>query len=475
MNCMKYILLKPALCAVDMSDGSERAEYVPQKYVFEVLERPSRSINLMYEYHPNDKNWPEMGVLKNKRYERKGRTNGYFPYMGNDQKNTNCEPFYSIRDIRKYGQDVQLTMTFDLDIKDNALIQIAKDLRPFGELILRINHESNGFWFTFNKENSYKEVNDFFVRFHNILKQYAPNVKTNACFNGVSKGPNEIKNHMGEDELAPAFRIADILSFDFYHTLHWGWPDPAYNPIRYGLKGKIKKMERSYLKSNEEWWEVLYDFHNLMLKINNGREKDIYLGEANTDAELVGLEEQAQWIRKFYGEIKERKHAWLKGATYYQFRDRGGLGLEYEDDDDPKKGLQNPSLKAYREVIKDPYFSPQFEILEEKVTEPTLEWKSSTNAKGIYLEEKISPSIKKCFIEFGSNINLILKANETWFHKPEEANRLDISKALNKEDKLKISFFAPPPTGENTPAPNNPDYLDNYKFELSKPPKIDIR
>ena len=53
------VILKPAQCAVDLGDGSERADYVNQDYVLGKMARPHRSINLMYCYYPYDKGWPQ--------------------------------------------------------------------------------------------------------------------------------------------------------------------------------------------------------------------------------------------------------------------------------------------------------------------------------------------------------------------------------------------------------------------------------
>lgn len=94
-----------------------------------------------------------MGELINKHYKRNRCTNGCFLYMALDKGHTNCEPLNQMRAIRKFGQDVQLTITTDLNISNEKLIRIAKDLSAFGCLEFRINYECNGGRFTFNKEN----------------------------------------------------------------------------------------------------------------------------------------------------------------------------------------------------------------------------------------------------------------------------------------------------------------------------------
>jgi len=132
-----------ARCALDLGDGSERGEYVDQDYILQVLGRPHRGINLMYCYYPLDKGWPvraselaqngKVGFAWDYAYD------DYFPYQGGLEGNTNGEPFRSMRDVRRHGQDVILTLTVDCAVSDEQLIRIAEDLRPFGRLMLRIN------------------------------------------------------------------------------------------------------------------------------------------------------------------------------------------------------------------------------------------------------------------------------------------------------------------------------------------------
>ena len=52
------IHMGPARCAADLTDGSERGEYVPQDYILHTLRRPMRSVNLMYCYYPLDETFP---------------------------------------------------------------------------------------------------------------------------------------------------------------------------------------------------------------------------------------------------------------------------------------------------------------------------------------------------------------------------------------------------------------------------------
>ena len=45
---MQKLHLGAAQCALDLGDGSERAEYVNQDYILHKLGRPHRAIGIMY-------------------------------------------------------------------------------------------------------------------------------------------------------------------------------------------------------------------------------------------------------------------------------------------------------------------------------------------------------------------------------------------------------------------------------------------
>lgn len=143
----------------------------------------------------------------------------YFTYKGGLEGNTEGEPFTFMRDVRRHGQDVTLTLTVDPHVSDEQLIAIANDLRPFGRLLLRINHEATGNWFSFNKRCTYQEVADFYCRFNKILKEYAPNVSTILCIGGIEDlNKKEIEK---EAEFSQAVKETDIWSVDKYMALHW--------------------------------------------------------------------------------------------------------------------------------------------------------------------------------------------------------------------------------------------------------------
>ena len=176
---MKKLHMGPAQCALDLGDGSERAEYVNQDYILHKLGRPHRAVNIMYTYYPHEPQWP---ARISKVCESTNKSNAwgypyddYFPYGADGQ------PFEQMKDIRRHGQDALLTLTVDCALTDEELRQVARELKPFGRMILRINHECCGSWFTHNKRFTYAQIGAFFVRFRTILKEEAPDIRVIFC------------------------------------------------------------------------------------------------------------------------------------------------------------------------------------------------------------------------------------------------------------------------------------------------------
>ena len=117
VNKISKVMLRPAKCGLDLGDGSERAEYVDQDYILQTLGRPHRNINIMYTYYPKDKEWPQRISEACKDMEIHFQWDypydDYFPYEGGIGEDTSGQPFEQIRDIRRHGQDVTLTLTID--------------------------------------------------------------------------------------------------------------------------------------------------------------------------------------------------------------------------------------------------------------------------------------------------------------------------------------------------------------------------
>ena len=144
---MKYpvsrIHMGAARCAADLTDGSERGEYVSQDYILHTLGRPMRSVNLMYCYYPLDETFPVRArdAFRDRKvtFQWDYPYDDYFPYTGGLNGDRNSEVFRRMQDIRRHGQDVTLTLTCDPNVSDEHLIAVAEDLKPYGRVLLRLN------------------------------------------------------------------------------------------------------------------------------------------------------------------------------------------------------------------------------------------------------------------------------------------------------------------------------------------------
>lgn len=457
-----------AKCAVDLGDGSERGEYVNQDYILRVLGRPHRSISLMYCYYPTDEGWPgrasvvhanpDVSFAWDYPYE------DYFPYLGGPNGNTEGEPFNFMRDIRSHGQDVTLTMVIDPKVTDEHLIAIAKDLKPFGRLLLRINHECTGDWFCYTKRNTYQEIADFYCRAHRIIKEYAPNIQTILCTGGVEADGRIEK----EDEFADAVRITDMWSIDRYFALHWGWPyDVAERGGTSHHRLDIKDVYEYTKKSYERFSELC-----------GGAKKPMMMSEMNADGDVTGPYEQCDMVKEFCDLIKKDNATWFTNFSMYQFRDKGRLGLEIEDPNNPEVGIPQPLLETYKEIIHDEYFQPEMTIGEEVKLPLTLRWGGAEDAEGIAIPLHFEGNPHFCEAIFEDDSNLMMEINGTWFYKSPKAKTIDFmsaffNKPLTGPCDLTLKIFAPPASGENDISTE--DGLYNSYTTLEKLPQIRLR
>lgn len=471
-----HIHMGPAECAVDLGDGSERGEYVSQDYILGKLGRPHRNINLMFCYYPLDKGWP---LRASKIYKNSTNTfawdypyDDYFPYEGGlggkDSRLPDTEPFCSMRDVRSHGQDITLTLTIDCAVSDEHLIAIARELKPFGRMQLRINHEATGNWFAFNKRYTYQEVADFFVRFHEIIKKEAPQIQTVLCIGG---GPENGKQEMAyEKEFQKAVQVCDIWSGDNYLALNWGWPYTVAEPN--GKTHQRSLIEKVYQDNQFSFERFKY--------LNHGLEKPLVLSELNADGDVTGPFDQAGMIDTFYHRIKEDHATWLTGITFYQFRDRGRLGLETEDPNNSSLGVEQPVLKTYASIIKEPYFMPEM-VLGSAIDLPArLRWGGSEDAEGLAIPLFFEKNPVFCEVLFDEpQINVMMELNGQWFCKKPGVAVIDLmtafySKPLDGSSELVFKMFTPPGSGENDPSQGE-DWTINHYTILQKLPRFRIR
>ena len=513
----REIHLTPACCALDLGDGSERGEYVNQDYILNKLGRPHRGISLMYTYYPKDKEWPARSSEAHPEMEVKGQWeypyDDYFTYGGGIGGSRDADVFEQMRDVRRHGQDVILTLTIDCSLADEHLIQIAKDLRSFGRMRLRINHECAGDWFTHNKRFSRKEIADFFVRFHRIIKEYAPNVSTVFC-SGMVGDDGKMEY---EEDFLEAFKTADVWSADQYLALHYGWPFDICE------KEDFEKSFAFY--TVEQYIEKAEATTSRLAKLNGGVAKPFTASEFNTDGDVTGPRTQGAGLLDFAKYLKENKPSWYNSMSMYQFRDRGRLGLEIEDPNNPLVGIEQPLLEDYKKVLQDEYFQPGIEeirsidlkeslvdnFLEEqcadgenkessdkeikiKITETSngrekildspikLRWGGAEDSDGVELKVKLEKEPVFFEMKLPKEMNLMVSVYGRWFYKSSGVEIIDVMPAFFGKDAkpavpgedISILLFAPPADGEN-PDTGADDWAENYYTELSELPKLRIR
>ncbi len=466
MDKIYSVHMGKAKCAVDLGDGSERGGYVNQDYILRKLGRPHRGINLMYCYYPLDKGWPERASVA---FPPSDSTNAwgypyddYFPYLGGLNGDKNAEVFEQMRDIRRHGQDVIFTLTVDPHVSDEHLIAIAEDLRPFGRVLMRINHEATGSWFSFNKRCTYKEVADFFTRFAKIIHEHAPNVKTILCAGCVERH-TEGKLEM-EDLFLEAAKETDIWSLDKYFTLHYGYPNDI-----------CEKGCHSYTyNGNAPVWDSARATVERYREIT-GQDKPLVMSELNTDGDVTGPYDQAKMVGAFCQRLADEKADWLSAFTFYQFRDQGRLGLEWEDPNNPEVGVELPMLKEYKKIINNDWFKPEITVGGEIALPAKLRWGGAEDAEGIAMPIRLEKDPVFCELFFEGDDNLMIEFNGQWFYKSPKTKFVDLMPAffenrLTEPRELTLKIFAPPASGENDVSGS----VDNYSV-ITELPKVRIR
>lgn len=468
---IRKIHMGQAKCAVDLGDGSERGEYVNQDYILNKMGRPHRSISLMYCYYPFDKEWPGRisEVMKDAQvsFQWDYPYDDYFTYKGGIGGDLSDEPFKYMRDVRRHGQDVTLTLTIDPKCTDEQLIAIAKDLSTFGRMILRINHEATGDWFSFTKRASYKEIAEFFVHFTDIIHEYAPNVKTLMCIGGIE---DLSKTEMDkEEEFKCVVPSADMWSVDKYMALHWGWPYDVAE--RGGNSHSRSKVSETYEKTKRSYERFKF--------LNGGVGKPMSMAEFNSDGDVTGPYEQADMVKEFCDILVNEKAEWFTSFTMYQFRDRGRLGLEIEDPNNPDVGIEQPLLKTYKEIIHSDWFMPEMKTGEDVQLPIKLRWGGAEDAEGIEILVHFDGNPHFCEAVFEDDGNYMMEINGKWFYKSPKAKTIDLmgaffEKPIDGPCDMTLKLFAPPASGENDPS-QGADWAENYYTVIEKLPKIRVR
>jgi len=471
---MNKVLLTPASCALDLGDGSERAFYVNQDYILQKLKKIHRGISLMYTYYPNDKEWPTRACEIKRKDPSKSAWDSpyenYFPYRGGREGLLDEEPFNYMKEIRRHGMDVVLTLTIDPHLKEEDIILIAKDLRPYGRVFLRVNHECTGSWFCYTKRATYKEIADFFVMTCRVMHKHAPNVKMILCAGMYENSTGRLEM---EDIFLEAHKAADIWSGDNYLSLHWGWPNDiatreTSNYARYKVEDVYQKCRQTYKR---------------LLKIT-GQKKPMVLSEMNADGDVAGPFVQANMMKEFMELLQKDKEKWLSAFTLYQFRDDGRLGLEVTDPNNSEVGIEQPILKMYRKQLHRPFFSQKIKkVKAEKLDFPIkLRWGNSEDAEGISVKIHLKRTPLHFELYFNGELtplNMIIEFSGWWFYKAPGTKCIDLmpyffENKVKEESSYEIRYFLPPADGINYPQTDNEEWLYNYYAELPSLPEIRI-
>lgn len=476
---MKRVLLESCECALDLGDGSERGFYVNQDYVLQKMKKIHRGISLMYTYYPNDKGWPGRASLVHKNKTTSGAWDypyeDYFPYRGGKEGLRDEEPFKFMKEIRQHGMDVVLSLTMDPFLTEEEIITVAEDLRPYGRLLLRVNHECTGNWFCFNKRATYKQLADFFVLVCKVMHEHAPNVKVILCAGMWQEDSGKLDM---EDIFLEAHKAADIWSGDQYLSLHWGWPyDVATKQnANYGFFG----AESVYRKAKNTY---------LRLKEITGQDKPMVLSELNGDGDVTGPFEQAEMVKQFMELLQKDDEKWLSAFTLYQFRDDGRLGLEITDPNNSEVGIEQPLLKKYRDELHKPFFSQKITAAEEIELPVKLRWSNSEDAEGVEINCHFNKT--PCYFELYfedelADMNIMMEFGGYWFYKKPGVKFTDLmpyfyDKPLDCKTDIKLHLFCPPSDGLNYPEDgSNPftapdgDWMYNSYTVLPKLPVIRI-
>lgn len=457
------VSLGKAKCGLDLGDGSERAEYVNQDYILHKLGRPHRCVNIMYTLYPKDAQWPQR-ISKacadmDVKFQWDYPYDDYFPF------DVDGEPFEQMKDIRKHGQDVLLTLTVDCSLDDEYLRGVARKFREFGRMRIRINHECAGNWFTHNKRFSFEEIGAFFVRFHNIIKEEAPNVKTIFCC-GFVKEDGKVDQ---EDAFLQAYKVADIWSADSYPALHYGWP---YDVAEVG--------GGSYKADNLREIYGLFEATAKRLRLMTGRDVPMTTAECNTDGDVTGPFHQGEAVVKFAEYFRDNNTSdWFDGISMYQFRDRGRLGLEIEDPNNNAVGIEQPVLADYKKLIQDPYFLPTMTKGEETAFPAKLRWGGSDDADGIQIPVSLEKTPEFCEATFEEDACLMIEFGGKWFYKAKGVKTIDFmslffEKQLEGPAVIPMRIFGTPADGVN-PKTDAADWATNYYSELKFAPELRIR
>jgi hypothetical protein len=298
-----------------------------------------------------------------------------------------------------------------------------------------------------------------------VIREHAPNVQTIICIGGIEDlNSGEI---VKEQEFACTIPAADIWSVDKYMALHWGWPyDTA-------LKGGSSHSRGSYA----ETYEMTKASFRRFTELNGGVPKPMVMSEFNADGDVTGPYDQCSMVEGFFRMLREDDETWLSGINFYQFRDRGRLGLEIEDPNNPAVGIPQPVMQTFRKWIQDPLFLPQMTEAGEASLPATLRWGGAEDAEGLAIETVLEGTPHFCELTFSDDGNYMIECCGKWFYKAPQTKFVDLMPAffdgqIKDRQTLTIRLFAPPADGKNDL--ERPDGLMNSYTTVTELPQLRV-
>ena len=264
-----------------------------------------------------------------------------------------------------------------------------------------------------------------------------------------------------------AYRAADVWSADCYLALHYGWPyDVAevgggqYKADSVGMYYDM--FRRTYERASSQFGA-----------------KPLVTAEFNTDGDVTGPRHQGESVIRFAEAFRDHQADWFKAISLYQFRDRGRLGLEIEDPNNPAVGIEQPMLAQYRELLKDPYFQPSMTEMGEATFPAELRWGGAEDADGLAIPLHFEGNPEFCEMTVEQEIGLMVELHGKWFYKAPHVKTIDLMSAffdapLDTPADLTLNLFAPPADGVNV-EDGHADWMANYYATLQEAPKMRIR
>lgn len=202
------------------------------------------------------------------------------------------------------------------------------------------------------------------------------------------------------------------------------------------------------------------------------------MSEFNADGDVTGPYDQAKMVREFCDLLVKDQATWFTGFTFYQFRDRGRLGLEIEDPNNPEVGIEQPVMDTFRELIQEDWFLPRLTNQDAQQLPVTLRWGGSEDAEGVAMDLHFEGNPHFCELYFEDDTNLMIELGGKWFYKAPKTRFVDLmplffKKPLTGPCDMTLRLFAPPASGENdlTLA----DGLFNSYTTIERLPKIRVR